>query len=189
MGIINSILGREEQSEDDGDFVHEDDFEEEDDWEDDFEEEDDWEEDDEEEELEWESAYMFASDMLEEQGFTSMNDFLAKAMFRRVRQSPKFRDRIESGVNTINKLSQTKQQMEELKGAKKTTDWNEVAEKMESADRAIKAADSMSGKEDMMVQQALSVGSRLADSFAKGRMQQSAGEDVNAGMSMNREEL
>lgn len=187
MGFMKRLFGGGGSEDDGEDFVEEDEFVEGESWDDD----DEWgeEEDYEEEVMEWDSAYQFSAEMLEEQGFTSMNDFVAKAMFRRVRQSPEFRDRIESGVSTIDKLARTKQQMAELRGESGGTDWEQVASKMESADRAIKAADSMSGKEDMMVQQALAVGSRLADSFAKGRVQSAAGQDVDARMSVNEGEL
>lgn len=187
MGFMSKLFGGGGNDDDGDEFVEEDEFVEGEGWDD----EDEWgeEEEYEQEVMEWDSAYQFAAEMLEEQGFTSMNDFVAKSMFRRVRQSPEFRDRIESGVSTIDKLARTKQQMAELRGGGGGTDWEEVATKMESADRAIQAADSMSGKEDMMVQQALAVGSRLADSFAKGRVQQRAGGDVDASMNVNEDRL
>lgn len=150
--------------------------------------EEDWEDesvDDEEDEvMEWNSAYDFASEMLEEQGFASMNDFISKAMYRRVRKSPQYRDRIESGVETIDKLAETKRRLDEIQGGSGDKSWGEVADELEDADRAINAADSLSGKEDMYAQQALSIGQKLANSFMQGKSQ--SGGNTNVDTSVNR---
>lgn len=125
------------------------------------EEEDDWEEEEEEVVEEWDTAYRFAEDMLEPDGHANMTDFANSFMFYKVRRSPLFRDRIAEGTKTIDQVSTAKKRMDEMRGGKKETDFESMAERMEAANRAINAADKLGGREEAMMQDAMALGTEL----------------------------
>lgn len=107
----------------------------------------------------WDSAYQFSEEMLEVDGFASMMDFTEKYMFYKVQRSPLFRDRINEGVQTLEAVTTAQQQMQEIQGG--SQDLEEMADQLESASKAIDAADKISGKEDQMVSDALNLGRDL----------------------------
>lgn len=142
------------------------------DWDEEFQEgietEDDWEEEDIEEEEpmqeEWDSAYRFAEDMLEEDGFADMNEFIQKAIMYKVNRSPLFRDRIKSGTETMTMVTSSMQEVQSLRNemkGKKDRNYGEMANKLRDANETINQMDKLAGKEDEIVNSVLSMGHEL----------------------------
>jgi hypothetical protein len=116
---------------------------------------------------EWDTAYRFAEDMLEPDGFANMQDFITKFMFYEVRKSPRYRDRIKNGSRTMEMVSSSMRSLDEARGGGESTDFGEMADKLQNADAALDAAESLSGKDDVVVQQALGIGSQLVENLGK----------------------
>jgi hypothetical protein len=117
----------------------------------------------EEPEEEWDTPYRFAEDMLEPDGFASMMDFGRKFAFMQIKQSPQYRDRIRHGAETIEMVSKSMSQLEEVRGGGDDMDLEQIADDFEAAERAIQAAESLSGKEDQMVGEAMALGRDLVE--------------------------
>ena len=114
------------------------------------------EEEEEDEVMEWESAYDFAEWWLEEEGFASLHEFGEKAMMMRLQNSPMYRDRIETGLNTLQTINEAKQHMEQIKGEDNSDrDYSQMADKIEDANRLIEGTRSLSGEDEMIVQQGM----------------------------------
>lgn len=135
------------------------------------------EEPEEEEMEEWDTAYRFAEDMVEPAGFANMKEFIGKLMHYHVSNSPKYRDRLEHGARTIEMVSQSMERMESLSGDKGGSDFGELADKLEAADRAVNAADSLSGREDVMTQDLINLGYEAVNSIGGAMAKQTGNVD------------
>ena len=137
------------------------------------------------EQMEWESAYDFAEWWLEDEGFADLQDFGEKAMMMKLEQSPMYRDRIETGVNTLATINEAKQHLQQLKGQDgKASDYGEMADKLEDADRVIQSVRSLSGEDEMVVQQGMGLAKSAIEAIG-GRVSAGGG---NVESSMTREE-
>jgi hypothetical protein len=114
----------------------------------------------------WDDAYDFAMDHLDEE-FTDGGEFAVKVMARDIDRSDIFRDRISVGVNTISSITDAVGDLKELQQGGDTTDWTEKAEKLDAADDVINTVDSLSGKEDEMVNNAMTLLNKGVETFAK----------------------
>lgn len=127
---------------------------------------------------EWDSAYDFASWWLEDSGFASMKDFGEKAMMHRLEQSPMFRDRIQSGVRTLQTIDEAKQHMESIKGNDTgERNYEQMAEKLENANRVIENTRKLSGEDEVIMQQGMSL--------ARDAIQAIGGEVASGGGSVD----
>jgi hypothetical protein len=141
----------------------------------------------EEEETEtWETAYRFSEDMIEPAGFANMKDFIGKLMYYHVSNSPKYRDRLEHGARTIEMVSQSMERMETLSGDSESSDFGKLADKLEAADRAVQAADSLSGREEIMTQDLINLGYEAVNSIG-GAVAKQTGDVDSSVTESNRE--
>lgn len=116
---------------------------------------------------EWDSAYRFAEDNLEARGFSSMMDFITKLMAFHINKSPMYRDRLQNGLNTMDRLTTMKSQLDELKGNNSKADsMQEKAQKLQAANDVVDQAQKLSGQEEAMVQDAMQLGGELVDAIA-----------------------
>lgn len=190
MGFIDKVKnavsqgGGEEEQDQQDDVVDEWETELDEDVEDGFEED---EAEEEEQSQEWDNPYDFSGDVLEQDGFASMKDFGDKVMFLECSRSPLFRDRIQQGAETINTVSKTVEQIRNISGEGSGRDYGELAETLSDMDKAIEAAESLSGKDDMMMQQAMSIGSDFVD--ALGKRQSVQQEEIDSSVTEREGEL
>jgi len=141
-------------------------------------------------EEEWDSAYKFAEEFLKMRGFASMTDFANKCMAMKINQSPLYRDRISNGVDTMNRITTMQEQMAQIGGGnQKQTSYKEQADKLKGANEVINQADKLSGKEDAMVNEAMSLGHELVDAIAQGKVGGGRGSDVDSSVSKTDERL
>lgn len=153
-----------------------------------FEEEDDmmgegeWEDENTEPEVrEWDSAYRFAEEYLETRGFTSMVDFTNKAMARKVQQSPMYRDRIQTGVETMNQINAMQQKMRQLQGADEgSKSYQEQAEMLKSANEVIDQAQKLAGEEEAMVNDIMELGHGFLNELTQRRTGSGQSASVNS---------
>lgn len=142
------------------------------------------------EEEEWDSAYQFAEEFLEVRGFASMVDFTNKCMAYKINQSPMYRDRITNGVDTMNRITTMKEQMQQISGGQqKESSYDEKAEKLKHANEVIDQAQKLSGEEDAMVNELIGVGHELANSIAQNGINIGAGRDVDSTVTERDERL
>lgn len=127
---------------------------------------------------EWDTAYQFAEDMIEPSGFMSMKEFIGKYMYYEVRNSPRYRDRLKHGTETIEMVSDATARLESLRGEGSGNDFGEIADKLQDADRAIQAADSLSGKDDMMTRDLINLGYEALDTVGEAVVSQTG--EVNS---------
>jgi hypothetical protein len=144
------------------------------------------EEPEQDEDMEWETAYDFATEFLEPRGFSSGKDFAAKAMMHEIEKSPLYRDRIDSGVRTINQITSATEQLQQVRGGGDDMDLEGMATKIESANKVISQMETLEGKEDKMYQEIMGLGHKLAESVVS---RQAAGSAVNAEVREHDEEL
>jgi len=132
---------------------------------------------------EWDSAYQFATEMLEFRGFSDGQDFVGKVMFKEISKSPMYRDRISSGTQTMSQIANAQSQLQELKGGSDGMNLGEMADKVENANRVIKSVESLEGKEEQMYQEIIGLGQQavgaMAESRASGRNVESTVEEVD----------
>ncbi len=121
----------------------------------------------EEEQEVWDSAYRFFEDYVEGDGHMDGMDFAKSAAFFEIQNSNLYRDRLKSGRETIEMVATAKETIESVKGGSGSTDYKEKAEELKHANELIEQVDKVSGKEDEMIQEALSVGKDLADGLTK----------------------
>jgi len=135
----------------------------------------------EDDEMEWDSAYDFAGWWLEDEGFANMRDFGEKAMMYRLERSDMYRDRIESGMRTLAMVNDANQQLRQLKGEDTgRKDYGEMAEKINNANEVIEGVRSLSGEDEVIVQQGMSL---AQDAIAAiGSRAQSSGGSVDTDM-------
>lgn len=137
---------------------------------------------------EWEDAYEFAMEHLEE-FFTSGAELAPKIMAYDIERSDLFRDRIQSGVSTIDAITDAKESLQSLKGESKDEDWKEKAEKLDAANQVIDSVDKLSGKEDEVVNEVLGVAKQGIEAYAKNNVGGGGGSDVDTSMTETDEEL
>jgi len=141
-------------------------------------------------EEEWDSAYQFAEEFLELRGFASMMDFTNKCMAYKINQSPMYRDRISNGVDTMNRITTMQEQMAQIGGGDKSEpSYQEQAEKLKAANELIDQADKLSGKEDAMVNEIMSIGRDLADVAVQSNANRGSGGSVDSSVNQFDEEL
>lgn len=139
---------------------------------------------------EWDTAYQFAAEFLEVRGFASMADFGNKCMAYRINQSPKYRDRIANGVDTMNRVSSMKQQLEQVSGgSQQQKGMKEKAEELKAANDVIDQAQKLSGEEDAMVRDMIGLGEDLVNTLAQNGGVPSGNADVNANVNQRNEEM
>lgn len=116
----------------------------------------------------WDSAYDFCVWALEPHGFPDGRSIAAKSMMWHLERSNMYRDRIESGMNAVDSVTSSLEGIKELRGGDdEDKDYEKLADELEAADRVIGAVEGLSGKDDMITQQMLSVGQSLADGLAR----------------------
>lgn len=143
--------------------------------------------DTEEESHEWETAYQFADDAIEEVGFSSLNEFIDKAMVRRIDMSPMYRDRIESGVRTMDMISDSMGNIHDLRGEYSGNEgsYKEYVEEVKAANDLIDQLDRMDGKEEEMANAIIGIAKDAVDGLKDRKMIQS---NVDSTMGVSREE-
>jgi len=147
----------------------------------------DEEEDPVEETLEWETAYRFADDALENLGFNGTKGFIPKAMVYRIDRSPMYRDQIESGLATMERITSSMQDVQEIRndlGAGDEMNYKEYAEQVKGANELLDEVDRMSGKEEQMANEILGVAKDLARSIGE---QRAAGGNIDSSMGVSDE--
>jgi hypothetical protein len=116
---------------------------------------------------EWDSAYQFAEWYLQDEGFADMVDFGEKAMMYKLERSPMFRDRIESGLNTLGAIREARDNLKAIRGEdSENSNYGELADKVEDADRLISGIRSLSGEDEMMVQQGMGLAQEAIQAIA-----------------------
>lgn len=126
----------------------------------------DFEEDEEEEENDldktWDSEYDFVADHVTKAGFTDMVDFIDHAMFHEINKSPLYRDRIEHGVNTMNRISNVKEQMDQVQGGG-SMDIEDKVNKVRSANQLIDEVSKLEGEDEQFMREVVGLGKEYAD--------------------------
>lgn len=142
------------------------------------------------EEQEWDSAYQFADEYIEVRGFASMVDFTNKCMAHKINQSPKFRDRLQNGVQTMERIGHMQQQMQKIQGGgQESRSYKERADELKAANEVIDEAERLNGKEDAMVNEALSLGHELVESIANGDVSRAVQGSVQSNVQTKDEEM
>lgn len=183
MGLLDKAkeaLGGGGGSSDDIADGFDEEFEEE---EDEFEEEEDFEE----EVREWETAYQFSDDILQQMGFDGIGEFIDKSMMYRIDQSPMYRDRIQSGLNTMNQVTHSMREMNEVRdelGGDGSVDYKEYAEQVRGANELINEMDRLEGKEEQMANEIIGIARDAVDAMGEGKT--STG-NVNSSMGVREE--
>lgn len=129
---------------------------------------------------EWDSAYDFSGWYLSDEGFADMVDFGEKAMMYKLERSPMYRDRIETGLNTLGAIREAKDNLDSIKGKDSgSSDYEELADKVEDADRLISGVRSLSGEDELVVQQGMAIAQEAVGAIAN-RNSGGGGGNVNA---------
>jgi len=135
-------------------------------------------------EREWDSAYRFAEEYLEMRGFSSMVDFTTKCMAYKINHSPMFRDRISHGVQTMNQISSMQQQIRQMRGEdNQGTDYEEMAKKLEGANRVIDQTQKLAGEEEAMVNDIMAMGHELIGTLGEQRQQRINQQNIDSDVS------
>jgi|APHM01.1.fsa_nt_gi hypothetical protein len=128
---------------------------------------------------EWDSAYKFAEWYLQDEGFADMVDFGEKAMMMKLERSPMFRDRIESGLGTLNSIREARDNLQAIRGQDgENSDYGQLADKVEDADRLISGIRSLSGEDEMVVQQGMGLAQEAIQAIASNRGGGGSGGEV-----------
>jgi len=134
----------------------------------------------------WDSAYDFAGWWLEDEGFANMRDFGEKAMMYRLERSDMYRDRIESGMRTLSMVNEANHQLRELRGeGASDRDYEEMAAKIQNANEVIEGVRSLSGEDEVIVQQGMSL---ARDAISAIGQSATSGGGGNVDTSMKRTE-
>lgn len=143
--------------------------------------------DDEDEEQVWDTAYRFFEDFVEEDGHIDGMDFAKSAAFYEVSNSNMYRDRIQSGKDTIETVAAAKETIESVKRSGDTESYGEKAEKLKQANELINQVDKVSGKEDEIISEALDIGRKFAGNLTDNI--QSKNRDIQTNVSAHDDEL
>lgn len=137
---------------------------------------------------EWDNAYEFAMEHLEEY-FTSGAELAPKIMAYDVERSDLYRDRIQSGVNTINSITSSVEDLKALKGDSQERNWEEKAEKLSAANEVIDSVDKLSGREDQIVDEVLGVAKEGVEAFAERSASGGTDADVDTSVTETEDEI
>lgn len=110
----------------------------------------------------WDSAYDFAGDMVTKAGFTDMTDFIDHAMFYHIEKSPMYRDRIQSGVETMNQITAVKDSMKEIQGGEDMNLENK-AEQIKAANEVIDGMKQLEGEDEQFMREVTGLAKEYAD--------------------------
>lgn len=186
MGLMDTVKGAfSRDSSDDGEPSFEDEFEAE--GVEEIEDEVDPEPEAEEEpQQEWETAYAFADDAISEAGFVDVQEFIEKAMIYRINRSTMYRDRIESGIQTMNMITESMESIHSMRGRfdekEGNEDYKEYAEQVRAANDLIDEIDRMEGKEEQIAQEIISIGRDAVDALGETSRAQSRDVDSSVGI-------
>lgn len=146
------------------------------------------EEDEEDEVMEWDSAYDFAEWWLEDEGFADLTEFGEKAMMERMEGSPMFRDRIESGLSTLNSINEAKTTLDDIAGSDtQERDIEDMAERLKAANEVIDATKSLNGEDEMMMRQGMELARDAVEAI--GGSVNVGSNNVNARMEQTEERI
>jgi len=146
------------------------------------------EEEEEDDDMEWDSAYDFAGWWLEDEGFADMRDFGEKAMMARLERSDMYRDRIESGMRTLSMVNDAKKQLSELRGRKsEDKNYEEMATKINNANEVIEGVRSLSGEDEVIVQQGMKIAQDAISAI--GSKAQQTGGSVDTDMERTQDQI
>jgi len=130
---------------------------------------------------EWDSAYKFADWYLSDEGFADMLDFGEKAMMYKLQNSPMYRDRIETGLGTMESIRSAKENLQAIRGEEsESSDYEELADKVEDADRLISGIRSLSGEDELVVQQGMAIAQEAIGAIASKGSGSGGGGNVEA---------
>lgn len=135
---------------------------------------------------EWDSAYDFAEWWLEDEGFANMRDFGEKAMMWRLKNSEKYRDRVDSGLRVLSRVREAKEDLRTIQGEDGSSDYSEMAEKLEDGNTVIENLRKLSGEDEMLVQQGMGLASEAVKAI--GNRASSSSGDVDASKEISEEE-
>lgn len=139
---------------------------------------------------EWDSAYRFAEEYLEQRGFTSMVDFTNKCMAYKINQSPMYRDKIGNGVDTMNSIASMQEQLKSINGGNDgSKSMKQKAEELEAANDVIDQAQKLSGQEDEMVRDIIGLGEDLAQGLLENSRARAKSGDVDSNVRSTNEEM
>lgn len=122
-------------------------------------------------EPEWDTAYQFADDVIEEVGFVGLKEFIDKAMIYRVNMSPMYRDKIQSGVQTMDMISSSMSNIHELQGefdSEERQDYKHYADEVRAANNLIDELDRMEGKEEEMANEIIGIARDFVEGMNSG---------------------
>lgn len=131
---------------------------------------------------EWDSAYDFVDDHVTQAGFTDMVDFIEHCMYEEIDRSPMFRDRVQSGVRTVNQVGDLSDSLESMRGGNEM-DLENRAEQVKAANDLIDQMDKLEGEEDQIVREAMGIARQYADVFEErlaNRQQQGSDASVRS---------
>lgn len=127
----------------------------------------------EEETVEWDTAYQFADDFVSEVGFSGMSEFIDKAMIYRINMSPMYRDRIESGVQTMNMITSSMSEIHDVQsrfsGDKESANYNEYVEQVRAANDLIDELDRMEGREEQIADEVMGIARDAVDAMKESK--------------------
>lgn len=151
-------------------------------------EEEGFEDEPESEEPEWDTAYQFADDVIGECGFAGVKEFVDKSMMYRIDQSPLYRDQIESGLRTMNRISDSMRSVHELqedvRGDSSDKDYQKYAEEVRAANDLIDELDRMEGKEEQYANEIISIANDAVDALKERSVDNGS---VNSDVGVTRE--
>lgn len=120
-------------------------------------------------EPEWDTAYGFSDDVIKEVGFADMQEFITKAMVYKINQSPLYRDRIESGVQSMNMITDSMNNISEMQGRfegeQGSEDYDEYVNQVRAANNLIDELDRMDGKEEQIANEVLGIARDAVDAM------------------------
>lgn len=135
---------------------------------------------------EWETAYAFADDAVGNAGFVDIQEFIEKAMIYRINRSTMYRDRIESGIQTMNMITDSMENIHSMRGRfdekEGNEDYKKYAEQVRAANDLIDEIDRMEGKEEQMAQEIISIGRDAVQAIGETSKTQSRDVDSSVGI-------
>lgn len=135
----------------------------------------------------WENAYRFSEYMLEPHGFTSMKDFGEKAMMHRISRSPMFRNRIQSGLQTLNMIEDAVDSVRNIKDEGGSKSWEEKANELRAANDVMSEVKTLSGEEEQLINSGFVLARDLVDAIGDRGVR--SGRDVSTGIEETQEEI
>lgn len=168
MGLLDRFLGGGDDEEEDEEWSDETPIEEtwvdeEDD--DEWEEDEDWEEEEDEGPREWDTAYKFLDDALQQVGFSGCNEFVKKAMVYKINRSPMYRDRVKVGRETMQMVADTMNSINHMNG-QESRGYDELADELQAANRLIDEVEQFSNKEEQMAYDIMGLAQDAIDVYA-----------------------